>query len=307
MIVDKLLHIIMQILLHQFPLLLNLIAQFKVAVIYIVTTIKICKLAGFLVIPTVLFGVYPAPILDAIHYSVSTLIYLFDGNIVTCDAPKAWASYFLQDTTSYYATVLAIASWAILVPLAIEVFHYLKDNQKIEVRRIVTILSYCLTIQNIILVLYTLYIIVNLFFVVSHIVSIELPILFSEQFDHVGVFSGQFDHVGIFSGQFAHAGVDSEFVANKEPNLNVFARNTAGIDGHHHHPSCTCPHEETADMPASESQNNRCCLCGGDHPDSACVSCDCQMHESCLANTTYDSVIPNNGNNGNNGNSGNTT
>jgi len=39
-----------------------------------------------LVIPTVLFGVYPAPILDAIHYSVSTLIYLFDGNIVTCDA-----------------------------------------------------------------------------------------------------------------------------------------------------------------------------------------------------------------------------
>ena len=54
--------------------------------IYIVTTIKICKLAGFLVIPTVLFGVYPAPILDAIHYSVSTLIYLFDGNIVTCDA-----------------------------------------------------------------------------------------------------------------------------------------------------------------------------------------------------------------------------
>jgi NADH-ubiquinone oxidoreductase chain 4 len=41
-----------------------------------------------LVIPTILFGIYPAPILDAIHYSVSTLIYLFDGNIVTCDAPN---------------------------------------------------------------------------------------------------------------------------------------------------------------------------------------------------------------------------
>jgi NADH-ubiquinone oxidoreductase chain 4 len=40
-----------------------------------------------LVVPTVLFGIYPAPILDAIHYSVSTLIYLFDFNIVTCDAP----------------------------------------------------------------------------------------------------------------------------------------------------------------------------------------------------------------------------
>nr|ATC70080.1 NADH dehydrogenase subunit 4 [Curvularia trifolii] len=35
-----------------------------------------------LVIPTVLFGIYPAPILDAIHYSVSTLIYHFDYNIV---------------------------------------------------------------------------------------------------------------------------------------------------------------------------------------------------------------------------------
>ena len=32
-----------------------------------------------LVVPTVLFGVYPAPILDGLHYSVSTLIYSFDG------------------------------------------------------------------------------------------------------------------------------------------------------------------------------------------------------------------------------------
>lgn len=31
-----------------------------------------------LVIPTVIFGIYTAPILDAIHYSVSTLIYSFD-------------------------------------------------------------------------------------------------------------------------------------------------------------------------------------------------------------------------------------
>jgi len=39
-----------------------------------------------LVIPTVLFGIYPAPILDAIHYSASTLIYLFDLNVISCDA-----------------------------------------------------------------------------------------------------------------------------------------------------------------------------------------------------------------------------
>jgi len=40
-----------------------------------------------LVVPTVLFGIYPAPILDAIHYSVSTLIYSFDINTISCDAP----------------------------------------------------------------------------------------------------------------------------------------------------------------------------------------------------------------------------
>ena len=47
-----------------------------------------------LVIPTVLFGIYPAPILDAIHYSVSTLIYCFDFNVLSCDAPRAWGLYF---------------------------------------------------------------------------------------------------------------------------------------------------------------------------------------------------------------------
>jgi NADH-ubiquinone oxidoreductase chain 4 len=31
-----------------------------------------------LVIPTVLFGIYPAAILDGVHYSVSTLIYALD-------------------------------------------------------------------------------------------------------------------------------------------------------------------------------------------------------------------------------------
>jgi NADH-ubiquinone oxidoreductase chain 4 len=36
-----------------------------------------------LVIPTVFFGIYPAPILDAIHYSVSTLIYCFDLSVIT--------------------------------------------------------------------------------------------------------------------------------------------------------------------------------------------------------------------------------
>jgi len=60
-----------------------------------------------LVVPTVMFGIYTAPILDAMHYSVSTLIYVytapildavhssvftiygFDFNVISCDAPKA--------------------------------------------------------------------------------------------------------------------------------------------------------------------------------------------------------------------------
>jgi len=42
-----------------------------------------------LVIPTVLFGIYPAPILDSIHYSVSTLIYCFDVSVINCDAAKS--------------------------------------------------------------------------------------------------------------------------------------------------------------------------------------------------------------------------
>jgi NADH-ubiquinone oxidoreductase chain 4 len=54
-----------------------------------------------LVVPTVVFGIYPAPILDAIHYSVSTLIYSFDINTIICDAPRAWGLY-LQDNASHF-------------------------------------------------------------------------------------------------------------------------------------------------------------------------------------------------------------
>nr|UFY98809.1 NADH dehydrogenase subunit 4 [Corynespora cassiicola]UFY98825.1 NADH dehydrogenase subunit 4 [Corynespora cassiicola] len=47
-----------------------------------------------LVVPTVIFGVYPAPILDAIHYSVSLLIYSFDASVISCDAAITWVQYF---------------------------------------------------------------------------------------------------------------------------------------------------------------------------------------------------------------------
>ena len=58
-----------------------------------------------LVISTVLFGIYHAPILDAIHYSVSTLIYSFEFNVIKCDAPPSniddwtaddWVRFYLD-------------------------------------------------------------------------------------------------------------------------------------------------------------------------------------------------------------------
>jgi len=42
-----------------------------------------------LVVPTVALGIYPGLILDAIHYSVSTLIYSCDFSTIRCDAPEA--------------------------------------------------------------------------------------------------------------------------------------------------------------------------------------------------------------------------
>lgn len=50
-----------------------------------------------LVLPTVIFGIYPIPILDVLHYSVSTLIYSFDFNVISCDASDGWGLCF-QDS-----------------------------------------------------------------------------------------------------------------------------------------------------------------------------------------------------------------
>jgi NADH-ubiquinone oxidoreductase chain 4 len=58
-----------------------------------------------LVVPTVFFGIYPAVILDAVHYSVSTLIYSFDFSVISCDGPIAWGFYH-QDCASLPKEVL---------------------------------------------------------------------------------------------------------------------------------------------------------------------------------------------------------
>ena len=58
-----------------------------------------------LVIPTVLLGVYPAPILDAVHYSVSTLLYAFDISPYKCDdgdTALEWAKIFAGEPQEQY-------------------------------------------------------------------------------------------------------------------------------------------------------------------------------------------------------------
>jgi len=47
-----------------------------------------------LTVPTILLGIYPAPILDGLHYSVSTLIYYFDINTIGCDTQVPVNSFF---------------------------------------------------------------------------------------------------------------------------------------------------------------------------------------------------------------------
>ena len=65
-----------------------------------------------LVVPTVLFGIYPAPILDGLHYSVTTLIYSFDLVLAHCDAPRDWGLYF-QDSASTHMQALGLIQVAI--------------------------------------------------------------------------------------------------------------------------------------------------------------------------------------------------
>jgi len=74
-----------------------------------------------LVIPTVLFGIYPAPILDAIHYSASTLIYLFDLNVISCDAAGSWGLYLRDSASSYMKSIVELDYMIIYCLVAISV------------------------------------------------------------------------------------------------------------------------------------------------------------------------------------------
>jgi hypothetical protein len=47
-----------------------------------------------LVVPTVILGIYTVPILDGLNYSVSTLIYTTDFNIIICDSQTSSVELF---------------------------------------------------------------------------------------------------------------------------------------------------------------------------------------------------------------------
>ncbi len=83
-----------------------------------------------LVVPTILFGIYPAAILDAIHYSVSTLIYSFDFTMISCDASRAWGLYF-QDSASPQTEALVELHQNILYYLVVTLFMLFILNPKL--------------------------------------------------------------------------------------------------------------------------------------------------------------------------------
>jgi hypothetical protein len=66
----------------------------------------------------------PGAILDAVHYSVSTLIYSFDFNVISCDASLSWGLYFKDiallapEQLQYIKTVIAFLLIVAFVTIA---------------------------------------------------------------------------------------------------------------------------------------------------------------------------------------------
>ena len=72
-----------------------------------------------LVVPTVIFGIYTAPILDAIHYSVSTLIYCFDFSVINCNAPYVWTDYYEYNSITIEPLYIIFIILTVLIIISI--------------------------------------------------------------------------------------------------------------------------------------------------------------------------------------------
>ena len=127
-----------------------------------------------LVIPTVLFGIYPAPILDAIHYSVSTLIYLFDSNVVSCDSSSAWESYFKHNSYYYYHGCFALSVLILLTAITIKFISYNKEKLISLGKTILWTILATISFLGIFLTLYIINSLYCLYWVIDHIINNEL-------------------------------------------------------------------------------------------------------------------------------------
>ena len=165
-----------------------------------------------LVIPTVLFGVYPAAILDAVHYSVSTLIYSFDSNVISCDAPGSWGLY-LKDNTICYHTCFASLFWILVMVLAIKQRTYIIDLYRRFGLYIVYFALGNISLYSILVILYVAHILYALFCTMEHVMFSEL--WKSEPAE-----------------QFAFAnGMDSHFISESSPSVkggHVLLSSTGG-------------------------------------------------------------------------------
>jgi NADH-ubiquinone oxidoreductase chain 4 len=134
-----------------------------------------------LVIPTVLFGVYPAAILDAVHYGVSTLIYSFDFNVISCDSPEGWGLYF-NNTPIFWHTCFTSLVWIVVAAITISYRTYIKQTIIASIKNIyhgffkylLYIILANLSICSIITTLYIVLMLYNLGCTIEHVIFNEL-------------------------------------------------------------------------------------------------------------------------------------
>ncbi len=93
-----------------------------------------------LIIPTIVFGIYPVPILDGIHYSVSTLIYSPYFNVISCDAPRALVLYF-HDTARPEMENIIFIWYSVFFTLFIILYLKYSSNISCLVLNILTFLN----------------------------------------------------------------------------------------------------------------------------------------------------------------------
>lgn len=122
-----------------------------------------------LVIPTVFFGIYPAAILDGVHYSVSTLIYALDSSVISCDAPRNWAHYF-PDTSqpAFYHGCFASLFWIILTIIAIKNKTEIKSIYHRKGKLFLYFIFANLSVAFVINIIYALIMLHNLVCVIEH-------------------------------------------------------------------------------------------------------------------------------------------